>query len=71
MSNSTSNSFDIKHCREIGCDKVVKGVACMAYKDPTQLSWHRHGENCPAGPYQGKSVVKRMRQGQQKQKKNK
>jgi hypothetical protein len=46
-----SNSFDIKKCRSIGCPKVVQGVACIAYQDPTILPWHRHGKVCPAGPY--------------------
>lgn len=64
-----SNSFNIVHCQKIGCQKVIEGVACVAYRDPTILPWARHGEDCPVGPYQAKKSVAKIRVGQQKQKK--
>lgn len=52
------NSWSTYHCTAIGCAKMQNGC-CMAYRDPTQLSWHRHGEQCPTGPYQA-SMIKAM-----------
>ena len=45
------NSWSIYHCSSVGCNKMQDGC-CMAYADPTKLSWHRQGGECPTGPYQ-------------------
>jgi hypothetical protein len=45
------NSWNAHHCASITCNKMQNGC-CMAYSDPTKLAWHRHGEECPTGPYQ-------------------
>jgi len=67
-----TNSFNIKNCVANGCTKVVENVACGAYKDPTQLLWHRNGNCCPVAPW-APTLSERMkirghvREGQQKQ----
>jgi len=81
-----SNSFNIGNCKEIGCNKVAGVVVCSAllagaklvwnkcgaYHDPTILPWHRHGEDCPTGPFlgDGSTTKTKVRVGQQKQSKN-
>jgi hypothetical protein len=56
-----ANSFDIKNCINRGCNKVLENICCVAYKDPSIMSWHRHGELCPLGPQQiTASVAKKI-----------
>ena len=50
-----NNSWSMLHCGAIECPKMQFGC-CIAYRDPTVLSWFRHGEECPTGPYQRKFV---------------
>lgn len=52
-----ANSFNINTCVARGCDKVLANTCCVAYKDPSIMNWHRHGELCPLGPYQGSKVA--------------
>jgi len=69
-----SNSFNIKNCLAKGCTKVIEGVACGAYQDPTKLTWHRNDKVCPVAPWaptlKQRMVIRgHVRTGQQKQEK--
>ena len=61
------NSFNIQNCLAKGCEKartlgvnygnhIININKCSAYANPAVLVWHRHGEECPAGPYQSNDV---------------
>ena len=67
-----ANSFNINTCRDRGCNKIIEGVACGAYKDPTQTIWHRNDKLCPVAKWvptmaERMAILGHVRKGQQKQ----
>ena len=57
-----------------GCTKATDwsaagGWTCSVYADPMKLIWARHGVPCPFNPVIVEGPKKRVRVGQQKQKK--